>query len=258
MKVSILGHVVSAILILLLIVLTQVHIWMNFFIFYAHFQDYESLDVQRHTLLNKMGEETFVYVKNWGLNDNAIYFNCLGQHRADLAKIYNTKLQDSNFMFLLHRGHENNQFFRNKKLILSDIEAVADFIMNKTDKNATITVTGHSLGCWSALRCAEFIFSKNRECKIKIVDPFFSIYSHLSYSIPMVQFLLTDDFSNERGFRKYPKKILVFFAGFETVLPAEETKKIKKLVKDLKIKNCTLYYRAHTDTMFTHDDFFSL
>lgn len=257
MKGKLLLRVFAGIYILVFAVIVHIYLFQNHFIFIVTFQGYnETNGIKKHTFKNNMGKYTNIYVKEKGFDDNAIYFNCMGQNKRDFRFIYETKFLNHNFIFLLHRGHEKDQFIRNKKLINSDIQVAGDFLMQKTAKGSKITISGHSLGCYSAIRCAEYVNSKGRECILKIVDPFFSIKTHLESSLFFAAPLLCYSWSNENGLEKLGSLTTVYLAEFENNLPKKEAQRVREFLIKNNIKIVELKGKNHMETMFIQRDIF--
>ncbi|KRH92150.1 hypothetical protein M153_108870003, partial [Pseudoloma neurophilia] len=250
--------ILASVYIVLYISIATFFLSHNYILFPCRFTDYKSRIMTRIPLKNNMSQDLSIQYHNRNKTDNTVYFNCHGQQADDIEKILRRKFLDSNVYFLFHRGHESGQIIRNKKVIAADIEAVADYIMTKTPKTSTITVSGHSLGTWSAVRCAQYIFKKGRECKIKLLDPFTSIKYQVSCLFPLVDLLFIYDYCNFDGMKALKDHLWVYRAEIENVLHEKEAKRMADFLKENGIRTRVITGTFHTNSIFVHDDFFAL
>lgn len=237
--------------------LTHFFVFQNHLVFPAVFNGFENeYGFQKSKIKNKFGKETNIYKLDRNLENNAVYFNCHGQHKDDYENFTTQKFLTYNFYAYLHRGHSESQIFRSKKQIDADIEAVGDYMIENTNSNSEILCAGHSLGTYSALKCASYILSKNRKCQVIVVDPFYTINDQVCRISWFLSNFFINEWSNVPGFEKCAQNAKVILAMQENVFFPEHAKKVLDLLERLKIPKRRIHGTDHRTSMFNNADLF--
>merc|ERR1711915_951107 len=187
------------------------------------------------TVTNSMDKDVKIYLKPHPSDHDIIYFHGNGAAKYMVESVINAKLGRRNVLFIMNRGYEPGQDNRNKKLMDSDAEAVADFASERMKTQKKLTIIGNSIGTYFGLRCATHLKNKNIPFKIVLINPFFSIRTIAATILQPLGVLISADWSNKKGFEEHANNITVLLSEYENVLPQAEVEKVKAKLEELDI-----------------------
>ncbi|ELA46511.1 hypothetical protein VCUG_02003 [Vavraia culicis subsp. floridensis] len=201
---------------------------------------------------SKNDSELKIYVKNNNSEVDLIFFHGRTMSVKVLDKV-TEGLTGYNIIYYYCRGYEDGTFVRNKKNIMGDVAALAEFVGSRTRKK--MVVFGQSFGCHFALYFTKLM---NKDHILVLENPFYSLRSVIKhkFSLPLY-FLLAHDYRNAELLEKVTGKIFLILSENDRYLPKIDIVKMRNLIESKNAQIFVIEGVGHAD-VGKKEEFFSI